>query len=53
MDVTDFIDYGTKLMAYLSKNGIKGIKISPTACNNIMDLLIDRALLREPIIEAI
>lgn len=24
-DIIDFIDYGTKLMTYLSKNGIKGI----------------------------
>lgn len=33
MDVTDFIDYGTKLMAYLSKNGFKGVNISPKANN--------------------
>jgi hypothetical protein len=27
-DITDFIDYGTKIMAYLSKNGIKNISVS-------------------------
>lgn len=52
-DITDFIDYGTKLMAYLSKNGIGKIDVDAGAMNDIVNAMIRPDLLKEPIMEAI
>lgn len=52
-DATDFIDYGTKLMAYLSKNGVKGVEISNGAMDSIVHMLVDPLLLREPLLQEI
>lgn len=40
-------------MAYLSKNGVKGVEISNGAMNGILEAMADVELLREPILEEI